>query len=393
MGIENIHAVRESLVKLHGLWTDSHTTNQTSISSNDIEKSGWTRHLKVIMAGTKLLINKMHSENRHCIIHCRYHPYTYFGLLIKSDGWDRTAQLSSLAQICLDSYFRTLEGFSILVQKEWLSFGHKFMDRTGRSLETSESSESFTFKSPFREISPIFLQFLECVNSLMQNNPASFGFKPSVLLLLYESLYSQKITTFQTNCEANKITGLEVWDLLGDSFRTTNSIDVKVLSPDKVEYWWDLYGNTSFGKVMIKKDNVNIQMESLDCATPDKSNQFDRGLDCGVLAGEEEEQVNVLVKNDMNHSNTHFKDQLSYGNIHDPKLKLDKFGIDILKDNRQHNTQKTHPNCEMEDNQEKESSIQNNSNTPVKNSSIDDDVFCAFDPLGVAQLLCEIKKL
>lgn len=31
-----------------------------------------------------------------------------------SDGWDRTTQLSSLTQIILDPYFRTIEGFMAL---------------------------------------------------------------------------------------------------------------------------------------------------------------------------------------------------------------------------------------------------------------------------------------
>ncbi|KAF9073697.1 hypothetical protein BDP27DRAFT_1399963 [Rhodocollybia butyracea] len=35
-----------------------------------------------------------------------------------------TSQLSSLSQLCLDLFYRT---FEILVEKEWLSYGHKFM--------------------------------------------------------------------------------------------------------------------------------------------------------------------------------------------------------------------------------------------------------------------------
>jgi myotubularin-related protein 1/2 len=43
-----------------------------------------------------------------------------------------------------------MEGFCALIQKEWLSFGHKFNDRLGHGL----SEELAT------EFSPIFLQFL-----------------------------------------------------------------------------------------------------------------------------------------------------------------------------------------------------------------------------------------
>lgn len=35
-------------------------------------------------------------------------------------------QISSTAQLCLDPYYRTVDGFRILVEKEWLSFGKLF---------------------------------------------------------------------------------------------------------------------------------------------------------------------------------------------------------------------------------------------------------------------------
>ena len=31
------------------------------------------------------------------------------------DGWDRTSQLSALALLMIDPYFRTMEGFAVLV--------------------------------------------------------------------------------------------------------------------------------------------------------------------------------------------------------------------------------------------------------------------------------------
>ncbi len=44
----------------------------------------------------------------------------------------------------------TMEGFCALIQKEWLSFGHKFNDRLGHGIPEELATES----------SPIFLQFL-----------------------------------------------------------------------------------------------------------------------------------------------------------------------------------------------------------------------------------------
>lgn len=91
------------------------------------------------MDATRLILKTLHHDGGHVLIHC-------------SDGWDRTAQLSALAQLCLDPYFRTVRGFMVLVEKgrkwwdcvfaclhnihsyippEWTGFGHKLNDRCG----------------------------------------------------------------------------------------------------------------------------------------------------------------------------------------------------------------------------------------------------------------------
>ena len=45
------------------------------------------------------------------------------------DSWDRTSQLCALAQLMLDPFFRTIPGFEILIEKDWLSFGTRARER------------------------------------------------------------------------------------------------------------------------------------------------------------------------------------------------------------------------------------------------------------------------
>ncbi|KAI9653091.1 MAG: hypothetical protein M1829_001346 [Trizodia sp. TS-e1964] len=117
LGIDNIHVMRNSLNKVIEAIKDS-DINPLPPSRELLAKSGWLKHIAGLLNGASLVTRQVGLQHSHVLIHC-------------SDGWDRTSQLSALSQLCLDPYYRSLEGFMVLVEKDWLSFGHMFRHRSG----------------------------------------------------------------------------------------------------------------------------------------------------------------------------------------------------------------------------------------------------------------------
>nr|XP_038034977.1 myotubularin-related protein 7 isoform X4 [Anas platyrhynchos] len=114
IGIENIHVMRNSLQKM------LEVCELKSPSMSDflwgLENSGWLKHIKAIMDAGIFIAKAVAEEGVSVLVHC-------------SDGWDRTAQVCSVASLLLDPYYRTMKGFMVLIEKDWISFGHKFNHR------------------------------------------------------------------------------------------------------------------------------------------------------------------------------------------------------------------------------------------------------------------------
>ncbi|KAK0050555.1 myotubularin-related protein 2 [Biomphalaria pfeifferi] len=179
LDIHNIHVMRESLRKLKEV---CFPTIDDSHWLSNIESTHWLEHIKIILAGALKIADKVESNKTSVLVHC-------------SDGWDRTAQLTSLSMLMLDPYYRTIRGFEILIEQEWLSFGHKFKTRVGHGEDKHSDADR----------SPVFLQFVDCVWQMTQQFPNAFEFNEHFLITILDHLYSCLFGTFLFNCERERV--------------------------------------------------------------------------------------------------------------------------------------------------------------------------------------------
>ena len=180
--LENIHCVKDSFNKLIAAYEQASIPGASESNGCDwfslIEESMWLTYISKILEAS-IEINNTLIKGVSVLVHC-------------SDGWDRTSQVVSISQICIDPYFRTIEGFCVLIEKEWIFPGHQFELRCGHG-KLALSKE--------KKHSPIFIQFLDCVHQLINQYPISFEFGLGLLQDLAFHLYSCCFGTFLCNTQ------------------------------------------------------------------------------------------------------------------------------------------------------------------------------------------------
>ncbi|KAK4169413.1 protein-tyrosine phosphatase-like protein [Cladorrhinum sp. PSN259] len=254
LNIDNIHVMRDSLDKVIAAIKDA-DISPLPPNQDLLIKSKWLKHITGILDGSAIIARQVGIQHSHALIHC-------------SDGWDRTSQLCALAELMLDPYYRTLEGFVVLVEKDWLSFGHMFGLRSahmshenwftvdsdamaGATVRPGESSgggdaienafasaKRLWFKNTsndkdgtlssdesapvdevkqaslsnvseevatkLKDVSPVFQQFLDATYQLLRQHPTRFEFNERFLRRLLYHVYSCQYGTFLYNNERQR---------------------------------------------------------------------------------------------------------------------------------------------------------------------------------------------
>ncbi|KAG4070158.1 hypothetical protein HA402_003848 [Bradysia odoriphaga] len=151
MSLGNIHVIRKSF----------HALRQLCASPPDIpnwlsllERTMWFQHMSGLLAASMTVCHTIERQGRPVLVHC-------------SD----------------------VEGFRVLVEREWLSFGHKFADRCGHGPGADETNERC----------PVFLQWLDCVHQIHKQFPCSFEFSMGYLIKLAQHSHSCIFGTFLCN--------------------------------------------------------------------------------------------------------------------------------------------------------------------------------------------------
>lgn len=196
-GLPSIQDVYQSYVRLRTLCapiSDRELMTQDEKFLTQLEKTCWLLYVSLCL--------KTANEAAKCL------QEGESVVLQENEGRDMNCVISSIIQVLLDPFYRTINGFQMLIQKEWVALGHPFCDRIGHVYNKQS------------ERSPLFLLFLDCVWQVLQQFPGSFEYSETFLTTIWDMVFLPIFDTFQFNSEADRLSAVHednlvlrpVWD-------------------------------------------------------------------------------------------------------------------------------------------------------------------------------------
>ncbi|XP_066601319.1 myotubularin-related protein 3 [Prorops nasuta] len=330
MNLPNIHSIRKSFHAVRQLCA-SDADQPTWLSL--LEGTRWLQHMSGLLRAAVTVASAIERDGRPVLVHC-------------SDGWDRTPQIVALAQILLDPYYRTMEGFQILCEREWLDFGHKFADRCGQTVGCEDPNERC----------PVFLQWLDCVHQLIRQFECSFQMSPAYLVKLAQHTYSQIFGTFLCNTRQERLQlrirerTFSVWRFLNSSSFVNHlysPLKNQVLWPKcnvrDLVLWSEVYLGSMESSLEIRDDKQRVAMIDIE-------------------GGENEEPQGQMTKTRSYGDLIHAPDHVAYlhRRLSDPSISIEK-KFDSL--GLESEGEKTSQNVDDDKAEEDENSLDNSAKT------------------------------
>lgn len=119
-------------------------------------------------------------------------------MVYSEGGFDRAPLITALALVLLDPYYRTMEGLKVLIEREFVSFGHQFKTRFSNSQK--EQKNILNEKTYI----PIFFMFLDCIYQTMVQAPLAFEFNVKFLKKIAVHTLTLKFGTFLCDNERER---------------------------------------------------------------------------------------------------------------------------------------------------------------------------------------------